>query len=135
MDYKVNNFYSSFNSFQTLSNNIAKEHGFYDLERQVALKMTEKDFSSDEIQAVSLAFEAQKLMLSVSELSEALEALRHGNPPSISITSFSNVEEELADCVIRLMDVAQAKGYKLCEAIVAKMEYNINRPYRHEKEF
>ena len=34
-----------------------------------------------------------------SELSEALEALRHRNPPSEHIPQFSGVEEELADLI------------------------------------
>jgi NTP pyrophosphatase (non-canonical NTP hydrolase) len=71
------------------------------------------------------------LMLMVSELSEALEGLRHGNPPSEHIGEFSAVEEELADVVIRIMDVAVARGWKVAEAIVAKIEFNRNREYMH----
>lgn len=66
-----------------------------------------------------------------SELSEALEALRHDNPPDDKIPEFSGVEAELADVVIRIMDYAEAKGFRVAEAIVAKAAYNKTRPFRH----
>ena len=65
------------------------------------------------------------------EVSEAVEGLRHGNPPSEHIPEFSAVEEELADVIIRCMDLAGAKGYRLAEAIVAKHRFNVTRPHRH----
>ena len=71
------------------------------------------------------------LMLMVSELAEALEGLRHGNPTSEHIAQFSAVEEELADVVIRIMDVAVARGWKVADAIVAKIEFNRGREYMH----
>jgi NTP pyrophosphatase (non-canonical NTP hydrolase) len=66
-----------------------------------------------------------------SELSEALEGLRHGNPASEHIPAFSAVEEEFADVVIRIMDVALARGWKVADAIVAKIEFNRGREYMH----
>ena len=47
------------------------------------------------------------------ELSEALEGLRHGNPPSDHIPQFSSVEEEFADVIIRIMDHARARGFRV----------------------
>jgi len=71
-----------------------------------------------------------------SELSEGLEALRRGNPPSKKIPEFSHLEEEYADVVIRIMDDAEAKGLDVGGAIEAKMAYNEGRGYRHgRKEF
>ena len=70
-----------------------------------------------------------------SELSEALEALRHNNPPSDHIPEFSGVEEELADCIIRIMDMSAARNYRVAEAIIAKVEFNRSRPYKHGKQF
>lgn len=69
-----------------------------------------------------------------SELSEAVEGLRHGNPPSDHIPEFSAAEEELADAVIRIADLCGARGWRLGEAIVAKMEFNLNRPHKHGKQ-
>lgn len=70
-----------------------------------------------------------------SELSEALEGLRHGNPPSEHIPLFSAAEEEFADCVIRIMDMCAGRGYHLGEAIIAKMVFNETRPEKHGKQF
>lgn len=67
-----------------------------------------------------------------SELSEALEAMRK-NPdaPSEHIPDFTAVEEEIADVVIRCMDLSGKNGYRLAEAILAKHTFNLTRPYRH----
>lgn len=66
-----------------------------------------------------------------SELSEALEAMRRGNPASKKIPAFSHVEEELADVVIRIMDFAGLHGLDIGGAIEAKMAMNEGRSYRH----
>jgi len=70
-----------------------------------------------------------------SELSEALEYLRHGNPLSDHIPEFTGVEEELADLIIRVMDMAGAYGYRIPEAIIAKLEFNATREHMHGKKF
>lgn len=66
-----------------------------------------------------------------SELSEALEALRHGNGPSEHIPNFNGVEEEYADVIIRIMDHAAARGYDVPGAIGAKLDFNDSRPHKH----
>lgn len=66
-----------------------------------------------------------------SELSEALEALRKGVEKSNKIPTFTEVEEELADAIIRAMDYSESRGYDLAGAIVAKKEYNKCRSYKH----
>ena len=70
-----------------------------------------------------------------SELSEALEALRNRNPPDDKISQFSGFEAELADCVIRILDAAEAYKYDIIGAIEAKLAYNKTRPYKHNKQF
>lgn len=66
-----------------------------------------------------------------SELSEALEAIRHGNPPDDKVPAFSGVEAELADVIIRIGDFAVANKLRVGEAVVAKMRMNAGRPKMH----
>lgn len=70
-----------------------------------------------------------------SELSEALEAARHSNPPSSHIPDFTGIEEEFADTIIRILDTAGHLGLDLDGALAAKMAFNEGRPYRHGKAF
>lgn len=70
-----------------------------------------------------------------SELSELLEALRNGNPPDAKLPEFSGAEIEAADVMIRLLDMAEARGWRLGEAVLAKMAVNQGREHRHGKQF
>ena len=79
--------------------------------------------------------DGEAIALMHSELSEALEALREGNPPSKKAEGFTSLEEELADVVIRIMDFAGGNNLHLAEAILTKMTYNATRPHKHGKEF
>lgn len=74
---------------------------------------------------------AEMIALMHSELSEALEALRVGNPTSEKLPSRSHVEEEFADVVIRIMNMAAYCKYDIASAILDKMAYNKTRPFKH----
>ena len=71
------------------------------------------------------------LVLLHSEVSEALEYYRNGEANSDHIPEFSGVEEELADVVIRIMDMAEHCGFRVAQAVLAKTKFNATRPYRH----
>jgi NTP pyrophosphatase (non-canonical NTP hydrolase) len=77
---------------------------------------------------------SEKIALAHSELSEALEADRIGDPASDKIRTSSRAEE-LADAVIRIFDMAVMAGIDIGEAISLKMEYNKLRPLRHGKDY
>ena len=79
--------------------------------------------------------QGEAIALMHSELSEALEAMRKGNRVSEHIADYTEVEEELADLVIRVMDLAGGCGFMVAGAIVEKMRFNEWRSFRHGKEF
>ncbi len=79
--------------------------------------------------------DGEAIALMHSELSEALEFLRHGSPPSDHIPEFSGTEEELADCVIRILHYAERKNYNVIGAILAKAQFNWSRPFKHGGKF
>lgn len=74
----------------------------------------------------------QKLALIHSEVSEGMEGDRKGLMDD-KLPHRPMLEVELADAVIRIMDLAGAKGYDLGGAIAEKMAYNAHRP-DHKKE-
>jgi NTP pyrophosphatase (non-canonical NTP hydrolase) len=102
---------------------------------------------------------AERLMLVVSELSEALEADRAGkwcpkgilgnskNPvkalTEVNLNTVTKefyehhvrgtVEEEIADALIRLFDIAGIYGINLDWHVTAKKAYNDTRSYKHGK--
>ena len=95
----------------------------------------------------------EKLMLTVTELSEAMEAYRHLTPAFINHVANQRIEgamidwedpnqflildnfgEELADVIIRMFDLADAMGVDLQSEVCQKMAVNELRPYKHGKE-
>lgn len=102
---------------------------FRALQAEVHANAVEKGFWEDG------RSDGECIALGHSEFSEALEALRRGNPPDDKVPEFSGAEAELADVVIRVMDMAEARGWDVAGAVVAKAEYNKTRGYKHGKQF
>ena len=65
----------------------------------------------------------EKLALIHSEVSEALDAYRNYEDEHLG--------EELADIVIRTLDLASYLGINMQDQILAKMERNEKREFRH----
>ena len=66
-----------------------------------------------------------------SEVSEALEGLRK----SIPLDGNGGMVEELADIIIRTMDLAEHFNIDIEEAIILKHKLNLKRKYKHGKKF
>jgi NTP pyrophosphatase (non-canonical NTP hydrolase) len=89
------------------------------------------------------------LMLTVSELSECLEADRENHWTNVIIRELADnfnlgrfkeyvnhsVEDELADTFIRLSDICGFYGIDIESHIRAKMAYNETRPNKHGKAY
>lgn len=79
------------------------------------------------------------LMLCVSELAEAFEEYRNGREMTETYYSkdkqgndkMEGVPSELADTVIRIMDLCGYYGIDIESVIAEKHEYNKGRPYKH----
>lgn len=82
-----------------------------------------------------------KLLLVISELTEAFEEVRNGHRVSevyfldsaevVSRLKPEGFPVELADAVIRIFDLAEFLEIDLEENITMKMKYNQERPYKH----
>jgi len=126
--------------------------GFWEQDEIIAL-MEQSNFTKAQIESVKSAYRAQKLMLVVSELSEAMEADRHNKRCTVSIDgvmgwtkdedfikSFvrnvkDTFEDECSDADIRIKDLAKHEGFDIHKHSRAKHRFNKTRPYMHNKKY
>lgn len=79
---------------------------------------------------------AEKLCLIHSEVSEVVEILRTGvTQPDKHCPEYTALEVEMADILIRTLDLAAYLKCNIDGAVKAKMIYNATRPYKHGKQF
>jgi len=77
----------------------------------------------------------EKIALIHSEISESLEAKRETDAPDNMAEKPEGWGIELADAVIRIMDLCEGHKFDLIGAIEKKHAYNLTRPYMHGKKF
>lgn len=104
---------------------------FDELAEQIHKNAVEKGFWDKTVDPI---FVAKQMMMIVSEVSEAMEALRKDMDPD-------QISDEFADIIIRTLDlyagIAEA-GYvtkSLDYAVKEKMERNTHRPKKHGVRF
>jgi NTP pyrophosphatase (non-canonical NTP hydrolase) len=130
----------------------AVKHGFYDFERSIP--------NGGLVEEAEHAFFAMRITLIHSELSEALEADRNEKSANLKAfdkamlelkeeNSFGNTEEatlfqkyikntiedELADVIIRTLDLCGHLGIDIERHVELKMKYNELREYKHGKKY
>jgi NTP pyrophosphatase (non-canonical NTP hydrolase) len=99
-------------------NQIAEDIGVW---RKTKQFFTPGDISTIENRDLMLG----KLMLVVTEIAEAAEAVRHEDS--------ANFQEELADAVIRILDICDACNINISRVVQEKMFVNEKRPVKHDK--
>lgn len=105
----------SISKLQTEVHKNAKAHGFWKRPRPIG----------------------ELLMLISTELTEAFEEIRDGNHPCKIYFAADGKPEgfpiELADAVLRIMDLCEYYNINLEQALAVKHKYNLTRPYLHGK--
>ena len=106
----------------------ASMRGGWWADRGTGLDLREAIHRDDDAMAVLIGktVVAQKLMLIVSEVSEAMEGFRKGLADD-HLPHRPMLEVELADAVIRIADLAGACALDLGGAIAEKLAYNAQR--------
>ena len=92
-------------------------------EMQKAAFWNSRDKGFWELNPLDSTVQLAKLALVTSEIGEAVEAIRDQD--------YANLEEELADIVIRTGDLAHALGFELESAVEDKIRKTAARPKGH----
>lgn len=104
----------------------AIEHGFYADHNDIMRILEDGGADMRLIEAADRDFTLSQIAKIASECGEAMRAIQKGKQPE-------EVTEELADVMIRILDLCGHMEMPLGYILVRKMEYNMTRPYKHGK--
>ncbi len=129
-------FVTAWNQIAAAAHANSQSHGWWDAPDWIADFAKKAGLTlqqADQLATAAPRNDGELLALIHSEASEALEALRDGNPPceKAGCESFTQAEVELADVVIRIMDMAAFHGWDIAGAVEAKHAYNLTRAHKH----
>lgn len=118
------------NSFENFSKDVhiwARSKGWWD-DREIAIKAMMSAGLTRERATTMVANEI--LALVHTEVSEMVEALRHGNPTDDKVP-IPGLSAEGADTIIRIADLNYWLGAQIGPALVTKHNYNWTRSHKH----
>ena len=108
--------------------------GFHDDHENVSYILHNSEESNKElIKWFESTAEQAEIARMHSEASEWLEGIRKGQKPDEHLPEFLSAEVEAADLIIRVLDTCAKRDYRIGNALVAKLQYNASRPYKHGK--
>ena len=136
----------------------SKSKGFHNEEEIFDMLYRSRGFTGlldEQREQIKTAFTVQAIGLIITELSEAIEALRSGKlssmenfrqliqdnpddkyfPEHFEKYIKDSYEDEVADAAIRIFDLCGKLGIDLDSHVHLKMKYNATRPARHGKLF
>ena len=123
--------YMSMEDWQTFIQEWAKSKGWW--EGFKGGNVGKSASVTQDVQRDANNYVASKLCLVHTEVSEAMEALRDGDM-ELRIGEGGKpegFESELADVIIRVLDLAEALGMDMGKTMAAKMKYNETREHKH----
>lgn len=123
-------FVGAWNAFQNAAHSMSRLKGWWDEEDALVSFMGTTELGKKILASVMPHLDGAKIAMVQTEISEAVEGIRN-DAMSDKIPGFKAVEEELADALIRIGDLAGRRGWRVGDAVVAKYEYNRGRPHRH----
>lgn len=113
------------NEIAETAHKTALKHGFYDDYMDVCEHLSKAD-QPKAMRTVERDFVLSQLAKIASEVGECVDVIQKK-------PDYEGLAEELADIVIRTMDLSAFIGYELGTHIAMKMAKNETRPYKHGK--
>ena len=122
---KINENCLGINHVSDEAHDIAVKHGFYEDFESVEEFLIQED-KPHLADVAHRNFVLAQLAKIGSEVGECVAVVQ-------KVPDYKGLSEELADIVIRTMDLAAFMGYRLGANVMLKMAKNAGRPYKHGK--